>query len=441
MKPYTSWGRYPQSNPAQVIPLSWMSEIPNLSHFSPPVLVYGKGRSYGDCCLNNGGTLLDSSGLDRFIHFDANAGILRCEAGVTLRSILQLILPAKWFLPVTPGTQFVTVGGAIANDVHGKNHHRAGSFGCHVLRFELLRSDKGRILCSRETNTDLFQATLGGLGLTGLILWAEFQLKPVPGPWIDCEQIRFGRLDEFFELSEASDESYEYTVAWLDCLSGGKKLGRGIFMRGNHSSTHTESLPRQRGDRSFPSFEAPEIMISRPTIRTFNWIYLHRQWRNIARDSVQFDKFFYPLDQVHDWNRLYGRRGFLQYQFVVPYEKRESIREILEFIVSSREVCALSVLKVFGPMRSPGLLSFPRPGVTLALDFPFQGSSTLDLCEQFDEVVKKSVGVVYPAKDARMSAESFRKYFPGWREFSYFMDPYFSSDFWRRVAPTHRGNQ
>jgi FAD/FMN-containing dehydrogenase len=441
MKPYMSWGRYPRSNPAQVIPLSWMSEVPNLNHFVRPVLVYGKGRSYGDCCLNDGGTLLDSSGLDRFIHFDANAGILRCEAGVTLRSILQLILPANWFLSVTPGTQFVTVGGAIANDVHGKNHHRAGSFACHVLRFELLRSDRGRVLCSRETNADLFQATIGGLGLTGIILWAEFQLKPVSGPWIDCEQIRFGRLEEFFELSELSDESYEYTVAWLDCLSGGKKLGRGIFMRGNHSSVRTKNFLKQRWEPHLPGLEVPEIVISRPTIRAFNWIYFHRQWRGIVRDSVPFEKFFYPLDRLHDWNRLYGRRGFLQYQFIVPYEKRESVREILESIVASRADCALSVLKVFGPMRSPGLLSFSRPGVTLALDFPFQGSSTLDLCERFDDVVRNNGGVVYPAKDARMSPESFKVYFPHWREFSNFLDPHFSSDFWRRVTATDRGNQ
>jgi FAD/FMN-containing dehydrogenase len=350
-------------------------------------------------------------------------------------------MSANWFLPVTPGTQFVTVGGAIANDVHGKNHHRAGSFGCHVLSFELLRSDRGRVLCSRETNSDLFQATIGGLGLTGLILWAEIQLKPIPGPWIDCEQIRFGRLDEFFELSEASDEKYEYTVAWLDCLSSGKKLGRGIFIRGNHSPNRTVNSLRPRGRQSFTSLEAPEIVISRPTIRTFNWIYFHRHWQDIASDSVQFDKFFYPLDGLHNWNRLYGRRGFLQYQFVVPYEKKESIREILQLIVASREGCALSVLKVFGLMSSPGLISFPRPGVTLAMDFPFRGSSTLELCEWFDDVVKQNGGAVYPAKDARMSPESFRRYFPRWKEFSSFIDPQFSSDFWRRVTRTHRENQ
>lgn len=441
MKPYTSWGRYPRSSAAQIIRLSWASEVPNLNCLSGPALAYGKGRSYGDCCLNDGGTLFDCSGLDRFILFDKSAGILRCEAGVTLQAISRLILPANWFLPVTPGTQFVTVGGAIANDVHGKNHHRSGSFGCHVLRFELLRSDRGRVLCSRETNLDLFQATIGGLGLTGLILWAEIQLKPVLGPWIDCEQIRFAGLDEFVELSESSDEKYEYTVSWLDCLSTGKKLGRGIFIRGNHSPRSTEKAPGRRGDRSYPSFDAPEMLISRPTIRMFNWIYFHRQWRDLARKSVQFDSFFYPLDRLRDWNRLYGRRGFLQYQFVVPYEKKESIREILEMIGASGEVCSLSVLKIFGAIKSPGLLSFPRPGVTLALDFPFEGSSTLDLCERFDEIVKNAGGAVYPAKDARMSAGSFKTYFPHWKEFATLTDPKCSSDFWRRVTLTDRGNR
>ncbi len=436
MKPYMSWGRYPQSNPAQILPLSWVSEIPDFNRYARPVLAYGKGRSYGDSCLNDGGVLLDTSGLDRFIRFDPDSGILRCEAGVTLQSVLRLILPAKWFLPVTPGTQFVTVGGAIANDVHGKNHHRAGSFGCHVHSFELLRSDRGKVLCSREQNEDLFEATIGGLGLTGLILWVEFQLKRVPGPWIDSEQIHFSGLEEFFELSAASDESYEYTVAWLDCISTGNKLGRGIFMRGNHSTTRREDARVRRAAQSVYGFDPPEILISRPTIRAFNWMYFHRQSWHIRRNTVHFERFFYPLDQIADWNRLYGRRGFLQYQFVVAYEKKEAVREILTLLANSREVCTLSVLKVFGEVRSPGLLSFPRPGVTLALDFPFQGQSTLDLCEHFDQVVKKSAGAVYPAKDARMSSESFQTYFPRWTEFSSFLDPRFGSDFWRRVAPS-----
>src|ERR1700730_5394844 len=243
MNSYTAWGRYPRSHPSETVPLFWISRIPDFNQFSHPVLVYGKGRSYGDTCLNDGGVLLDSTGLDRFIQFDTDTGVLRCESGVTLQSVLRLSLP-DWFLPVTPGTQFVTIGGAIANDVHGKNHHRAGSFGCHLLSFELLRSDRGKVLCSRECNRGLFEATIGGLGLTGLILWAEFQLKRVSGPLIDCEKVRFETLEEFFELSASSDKDYEYTVAWLDCMSTGNKRNRGIFLRGNHSATPGQNSTR-----------------------------------------------------------------------------------------------------------------------------------------------------------------------------------------------------
>jgi FAD/FMN-containing dehydrogenase len=434
MKEHMSWGRYPKSEPAQIFQLSWASEAPDFHRLPHPVLPYGKGRSYGDCCLNNGGMLLDVSGLDHFMFFDPDTGILRCEAGTTLQTILQLIVPAQWFLPVTPGTQFVTVGGAIANDVHGKNHHNAGSFGCYLRRFELLRSDRGKVLCSRESNKDLFEATIGGLGLTGLILWAEFQLKRISGPLIDCEEIPFGTLEEFFELSTASDQSYEYTVAWLDCMSSDRKRGRGILIRGNHSPTQMKDSGDRRAAPVIRGFDAPEFFISRPTIRVFNWMYLHSRSRHAVRHTIHFEKFFYPLDRIPEWNRFYGRRGFLQYQFVVPYQRREALIEILELIEKSRECCALAVLKVFGQIPSPGMMSFPRPGVTLTLDFPCMGR-TLDLCEKFDQVIQRAGGAVYPAKDARMSAKSFQTYFPRWSEFSKFLDPCFLSDFWRRVTP------
>jgi FAD/FMN-containing dehydrogenase len=440
-KPHESWGRYPKSEPARVVELSWISEVPDLNRLPRPILAYGKGRSYGDCCLNNGGTLLDASGLDRFMRFDPETGLLRCEAGVTLKTILELIVPANWFLPVTPGTQFVTVGGAIANDVHGKNHHRAGSFGCHLQRLELLRSDTGTVVCSRERNRDLFEATIGGLGLTGVILWAEFQLKRICGPLIDCEKLRFETLEEFFELSASSDKECEYTVAWLDCMSSGSKRGRGIFMRGNHSTVLIKNSGRPWAIPTLRAFHTPTSLIRRPIVRAFNWMYLHAQWRYRTCSTVHYEKFFYPLDRVADWNRLYGRNGFLQYQFVVPYESRGGVTEILDLLAESREVCSLAILKVFGDIEPPGLLSFPRPGVTLTLDFPFQGESTLHLCEQFDEVVRKYRGAVYPAKDARMSAKSFQRYFPRWTEFSSFVDPSFGSDFWRRVATPLPVNQ
>ena len=440
MKEYNSWNLYPRSQPSQIHRLSWISNIPDFQAIPCAILPYGKGRSYGDCCLNNGGALLDASGLDRFIEFDAKEGILRCEAGVTLQTIRHVILSANWFLPVTPGTEFVTIGGAVANDVHGKNHHRAGSFGCHVERLELLRSDIGRVVCSRVENGDLFAATIGGLGLTGLILWAEMRLKPVQGPYIDCEFVRFETLQEFFDLCATSDKEYEYTVAWLDCSRNGNTMGRGILTRGNHSSaqTHWGASSGRSSGSLIRGFQTPEILISGPTVRAFNWLYFHKQLRAVKKDTVPVERFFYPLDRIEDWNRFYGRRGFLQYQCVIPHENREAAREILELIRESDEVCSLSVLKVFGDTPSPGLMSFPRPGVTLALDFPLQGQGTLDLMERFDSMVKAGGGAVYPAKDARMSAESFQRYFPRWKEFSEFVDPRFSSDFWRRVTGSEK---
>ncbi len=435
MKPYSSWGRYPKSNPAKVVPLYWLSQVPRLDQFAQPVLAHGRGRSYGDSCLNDGGVLLDTLGLNRFMHLDPQSGVIRCEAGVSLEEILRLAIPAGWFLPVSPGTQFVTIGGAVANDVHGKNHHRAGTFGCHVKSLEVLRSDGERVICSPEENADLFGATVGGLGLTGLILWVELQLKRVAGPWIDCETIRFRRVEEFFALSAESDQTHEYTVAWLDCVSGGQKLGRGLFMRGNHSARPLNgNSVKQAGAGLVRGFNAPEFLINRATVRMFNALYFHAPMRDFKRQTVSYQKFFYPLDGVTGWNKLYGQRGFLQYQFVVPFEKREAVEEILGLIALSRLVCTLSVLKIFGSVASPGLLSFPRPGVTLALDFPIQGDATFELCRRFDEVVLRCGGAVYPAKDARMSRATFEASFPKLNEFAPIVDPHFSSDFWRRVS-------
>jgi FAD/FMN-containing dehydrogenase len=261
----------------------------------------------------------------------------------------------------------------------------------------------------------------------------ELQLKPVAGPLIDSEQIRFATLDEFFELSADSDKTCEYTVAWVDCVSGGSKLGRGIFIRGNHSTTPGPE-PKTASDSAGISLNAPEFLINRASMRVFNSLYFHAQRKNAVKRVVPYDKFFYPLDVLPGWNRLYGRRGFLQYQFVVPFERRHVLRDVLRQIERSGQACTLSVLKVFGDVQSPGMLSFPRPGATFALDFPMQGQSTLDLCDSFDEMVRQNGGAVYPAKDARMSASSFQTYFPRWKEFLQFRDPQFSSNLWRRVT-------
>ena len=396
------------------------------------MLPFGNGRSYGDSCLNAGGMLLDTRGLDRLISFDVERGVIRCEAGVMLRDILDLVVPKGWFLPVSPGTKFVTVGGAIANDVHGKNHHCAGSFGCHVSQFELLRSDGSRRRCSRSENPEWFRATIGGLGLTGVILWAELELHRVAGAMMDIETIRFHDLSEFFRLTNESDANFNYTVAWVDCASRGKSLGRGIFTRGNHSSHDSVSM-RVPGNGLGIPVELPGALVSDTVVRAFNAYYYHRPRTRFRR--VHYDSFFYPLDRIRNWNRIYGPRGFFQYQCVVGWaDGRDAVQELLSRIANARGSSFLAVLKVFGEIQSLGLLSFPRPGITLALDFPNRGSQTMHLLDRLDEIVRESGGAVYPAKDARMSAESFRRYFPMWRSFCEYLDPCFSSSFWRRVA-------
>jgi FAD/FMN-containing dehydrogenase len=437
MTRYQSWGRFPKAT-HEVVRMNWRdTSLPSASPKS--MLPFGNGRSYGDCCLNDQGILVDARGLDHFIAFDARTGTLRCEAGVLLSEILDLVVPRGWFMPVTPGTRFVTVAGAVANDVHGKNHHRAGTFGCHIRCLELLRSDGTRAECSPTENPDWFRATIGGLGLTGLITWVEIQLKPITGPLIDQESIRYGRLDEFFRLSRESDTTHEYTVAWIDCAATGGALGRGVFTRGNHAEGVQDRPTTTRGVRLSVPFDLPFALINGPSLRLFNALYYRKQMRERARSAVHYAPFFHPLDTIGAWNRLYGSNGMLQYQCVIPPRHAEAaIPEILGQIARAGTGSFLAVLKVFGDRHSPGLLSFPRPGATLALDFPNQGQPTLDLLDRLDTITMAAEGALYPAKDARMSADTFRRSFPNWRQLEPFIDPRFSSSFWRRVTGDSR---
>jgi len=425
-----SWGRYPRVR-QRTVELHRRENL--LAAGDGSWLPHGNGRSYGDVCLNDGGTVLHTAGLDRFIAFDPATGVLRCESGVQLHEILALTVPQGWFLSVTPGTRFVTVGGAIANDVHGKNHHVAGSFGDHLRAFELLRSDGTRLHCTSSENTDWFAASIGGLGLTGLVTWAELQLRRIASPLIAAQSIKFGRLDEFFALSGASDRDFEYTVSWIDCAARGKSLGRGIFLRGNHAPagagaarapTHSPGLP----------FTPPISLVNSLSVRAFNLLYWHRQRQTMRRSVGHYAPFFYPLDGIAHWNRMYGPRGFLQYQCVVPpADAADALLELLDQISASGNGSFLAVLKQFGNRSAPGLLSFPRPGTTLALDFPNDNGPVFALLDRLDAVVSAAGGAVYPAKDARMSGAHFRQYFPRHEAFIPYIDPRFSSSFWRRV--------
>ena len=425
-----SWGRYPKTNQS-ITPVFWSSEFSIPRDDACSVLPYGLGRSYGDSCLNDGGRLILTRGMNRFISFDDQSGLLRCEAGTSLAEILDFSIPRGWFLPVTPGTRFVTIGGAVANDVHGKNHHRAGTIGNFVHRFELLRSDGTRRICSAQEHSDLYKATIGGLGLTGVILWVDLYLKPIRNPWIDAEFIRFPNLETFFELAEASDKDYEYTVSWVDCSARGASLGRGIFIRGNHAGVeHDHRVLRPKRTISVP-FSAPSFLLNRYSMKLFNTLYYHKQRQERIRRTVGYDSFFYPLDGIFHWNRLYGRRGFFQYQCVVP--DRDTLVRIFEQTHKAEVYSFLSVLKKFGDIHSPGLMSFPRKGLTLTMDMPVTDRAKA-LMAELDKIVRQSRGAVYPAKDARMVPGDFQAFFPQWRGFRKFIDPGFSSNFWRRVT-------
>ncbi|GAA3978899.1 FAD-binding oxidoreductase [Allohahella marinimesophila] len=435
---YRSWGLDPQT-PQKALRWGWRDAPATQMAGQQSVLPFGNGRSYGDSCLNTAGTLIDARGLDRFVALDTDTGVLTAEAGLTFQNILQHIVPRGWFLPVTPGTQFLTLGGAIANDVHGKNHHVAGTIGRHIKQFELLRSDGSRLVCSATQNAELFAATIGGLGLTGLILSAEIQLIRVDSAFMDVETIPFNGLEAFRSIS-ADSASFDYTVAWLDCVSGGENFARGLFYRARHAAAiEADELLREKetgkGRVSIP-FNFPAMALNGLSIKLFNELYYRSNSKKAARSAFSRDHYqpyFYPLDSIANWNRIYGSKGFYQCQFVVPAGS-ESLEAILRAIVDSGMGSFLAVLKEFGDLASPGLLSFPRPGLCLALDFSNRGLKSRTLIERIEQQVVEAGGAIYPAKDRLMSASAFRTFFPAHDQFSRWIDPAFSSDFWRRVS-------
>ena len=430
MKAVSSWGRL-SAEPHHVFSARDLPALQQtLHHRNSPGVAHGMGRSYGDACLNPGGTLWLTCGLDHFIAFNEDNGRLVCEAGVLLRDIQRLAVPRGWMLPVTPGTQLVTVGGAIANDVHGKNHHVLGSFGDHVLRLTLLRTNGETIECGPHERSDWFAATVGGVGLTGIITQAELQLRRTPGPWLDTETLAYANLDEFFQLADASEAHWEHTVSWIDCISGGG--GRGVFMRGNPIVTAPRPLPTAQ-QRTMP-LVSPVSLVNRLSLRPFNMAYYHlKKWR-AGRAITHYEAFFYPLDNLLEWNRMYGPRGFFQYQSVVPRAVgRDAIQAMLREIARSGDGSFLAVLKTFGNRQPVGMLSFAQPGVTLALDFPNHGARTHRLFERLDAIVREAQGRIYLAKDARMPRELFEAGYPRLPEFLPYRDPGISSGLSRRL--------
>lgn len=431
----TSWGGYPYA-PQTGHTCSWRKELPSLltelTQKNEHVLPHGNGRSYGDSCLAASDHVLHTRFLDRFLKADWRAGVIRVEAGVTLADLLAVAIPRGWFLPVTPGTQFATIGGAIANDVHGKNHHRRGTFGQHVLRFQLVRSDQDALLCSLDTHPDLFAATIGGLGLTGIISWADIKLMPIASARIDRMAVRFNSLKEFFVLTDELDARHEYSVAWVDCSAKGAETGRGVLFVGDHAPEGSfENVPRS--NIAVP-LTPPVSLMNKLSLRAFNEAYwrLHSAGRTHQRtDCVAF---FYPLDRIVSWNRLYGRKGFQQYQCVIsPSAASDAVAALLKAIAESGRGSFLAVLKRCGAIASPGLLSFPMSGTSLALDFP-QATDLERLFKRLDDIVRAAGGRLYPAKDAHMSAHDFQQSYPAWEQLEALRDPTLLSRFWKRVT-------
>lgn len=405
----------------------------------------GLGRAYGDAAQNAGGSVLDMTGLDRIHEIDAINGLVVCDAGVSLHRLMQVLLPLGWFVPVSPGTRYITVGGAIGTDIHGKNHHLSGSFTRHVRAIELLTADGGTRLVTPEDEPDLFWATAGGMGLTGVVLAATIQLLPVETSLMSVDTERATDLDDLMARLTTTDHRYRYSVAWIDLLARGAKTGRAVLTRGDHAPLDALPPRARRAPLDFrpgrlpgaPRF-VPEGLLGRGSVGLFNSLWYHKAPRERHGELQKISTFFHPLDGVPDWNRIYGRGGFVQYQFVVGNGQESALRRIVERI--SRRGCPsfLAVLKRFGE-ADPGWLSFPMAGWTLALDIPASMPGLATFLDVLDEEVAAADGRVYLAKDSRLRPELLPGMYPrldAFRRLRSELDPrgVFTSDLARRLA-------
>ena len=446
----SGWGRYP----VQSCELERPERYADLHSDAASVIARGQGRSYGDAALNENRRVLLTGRVNRLLEFDAEKGVLRAEAGVTLAEILDVAVPNGWFLPVTPGTKFVSLGGCVAADVHGKNHHHDGSFGDHVIAIDLIHADGSRVTCSAAENTELFWATVGGMGLTGIIGEVALKLIPIQSSHMMVRHHAAANLEQLFQYLQDPSIDDRYTVAWIDSLATGQRLGRGIAMCGHHANV--EELPagfadafatRHERSRQVP-FDFPAWMLNPLSIGAFNALYYRREGKKQQPFLTGYDPYFYPLDAIGQWNRMYGKRGFVQYQCVIPDSSAfDGIKTLLQELSGSRRPSFLAVLKRLGA-QGGGLLSFPMAGYTLALDLPIRSGKLLAghpddglfaLLDKLDKIVLQHGGRVYLAKDARLSAESFRAMYPRygeWLKIKNAVDPQnrFSSSLARRLG-------
>ena len=399
----TNWGNFPVVE-KEIKSEDSLQKIKDFVLSHKEVIARGNGRCYGDASL--GENIFSTKRLNKFIGFDKIEGVLECEAGVLLSDILEISVPQGYFLNVTPGTKFVSVGGAIASDVHGKNHHSEGCFSEYVLEFKLMKENAEVITCSREENTEDFWATVGGMGLTGIILSAKIKLKNIETAYIRQESIKADNLDEIFQLFEES-EGWLYNVAWIDCLQKGENIGRSILMRGYHAlreelppKLHKNPLKNPRKIMPTIPFYFPSWVLNSFTIKIFNWLYYNKQTKKSVEGFVHYEPFFYPLDVINEWNKIYGKKGFIQYQMVIPKEKgKEGMQKILETIADSGNGSFLAVLKLFGKNNPKAYNSFPMEGYTLALDFKVNNKLKY-LVEELDKIVEEFGGRLYLTKDS-----------------------------------------
>lgn len=408
----TNWGNFPTVE-KEIKSEDSLQKIKDFVSNNNEIIARGNGRCYGDASLSE--HIFSTKRLNKFISFDRLNGIFECEAGVLLSDILEVIVPQGYFLCVTPGTKFITLGGAIASDVHGKNHHAEGCFSECLLSFSLLNENNEVLNCSPVENADKYWATIGGMGLTGIILSAKFTLKNIETAYIRQEKIKAENLDEIFKLFEES-EDWTYNVAWIDCLQKGENLGRSLLMRGEHAFRHQlpqnlQHNPLRLKKNSTPTipFYFPNFVLNNLTVKLFNWLYYNKQRKKEVKNYVDYETFFYPLDVVNDWNKIYGKSGFIQYQFVIPKEKgKEGMKKILETIAKSGNGSFLAVLKLFGKNNPLAYNSFPFEGYTLALDFKVN-SKLAGLVKKLDEIVEEYHGRIYLTKDS-MSKSSLTNY-------------------------------
>lgn len=417
-KSIANWGNYPVVESDERY-FSYDDQLRQLVRNSDHFIPRGNGRCYGDASLAD--ETINTLKFDKIISFDTQNGILECQSGITLDTLLEVIVPKGWFLPVTPGTKFITIGGAVGSDVHGKNHHVDGSFSNHILEMELILANGEQITCTPTQHVDLFEATCGGMGLTGLITRVKFQLKKIESSYIRQKQVKAANLEEVIRLFDEYSH-YTYSVAWIDCLKKGKNFGRSILILGEHAGladlpeklrSNPLKLPPKK-QITFP-FNLPSWVLNSFTVKLFNFLYYGKNFKKEINNVVGYEPFFYPLDAILHWNRGYGKKGFVQYQFVLPMNAKEGLVEILQRISDKGLGSFLAVLKVFGKQES--MISFPTEGYTLALDFPVR-AGLFEFLDELDEVVLKHGGRLYMSKDARMKPAILKAGYPRLKEFT-----------------------